>query len=97
MTKLKICWRDPRDPPAFFEIFGIEVTILISTFAKMASNILGRYCATKAWFFTTNFESSVILGSFFFTVSVKLLLKDYLEDLGVICLFLHILYLGWYY
>jgi hypothetical protein len=34
MSKLKICW---RDPPAVFEIFGIEVTILISTFAKMAS------------------------------------------------------------
>jgi hypothetical protein len=50
MSKLKICWRDPRDPPAVFEIFGIEVTILISTFAKMASNIWGRYCATKAWF-----------------------------------------------
>jgi hypothetical protein len=43
-----------------------------------------------------NFESSLILGSFFFTVSVKLLLKDYLEELGVICLFLQILYLGWY-
>ena len=82
MSKLKICWRDPRDPPAVFEIFGIEVAILISTFAKMASNIWGRYCATKAWFFT---------------VSVKLLLKDYLEDLGVIYLFLQILYLGWYY
>jgi hypothetical protein len=47
MSKLKICWRDPR---AVFEIFGIEVSILISTFAKMASNIWGRYCATKAWF-----------------------------------------------
>ena len=44
-----------------------------------------------------NFESSLILGSFFFTVIVKLLLKDYLEDLGVICLFLQILYLGWYW
>jgi hypothetical protein len=94
MSKLKICWRDPR---AVFEIFGIEVTILISTFAKMASNIWGKILRHQSLVFTMNFESSLLLGSFFFTVSVKLLLKDYLENLGVICLFLQILYLGWNY
>jgi hypothetical protein len=40
----------------------------------------------QSLFFTINFESFLTLGSFFFTVIVKLLLKDYLEDLGVIAL-----------
>jgi hypothetical protein len=59
--------------------------------------ISGEDIAPPKLVFRMNFESSLILGSFFFIVTVKLLLKDYLEDLGVICLFLQILYLGWYY
>jgi hypothetical protein len=52
--------------------------------------ISGEDIAPPKLVFTMNFESSLILGSFFFIVSVKLLLKDYLEDLAVICLFLQI-------
>jgi hypothetical protein len=49
--KLEICWNDPGDPPAVFEIFAIEATIVNSTFAKIASNNLERICAIKDYIF----------------------------------------------
>ena len=45
--KLQICWRDPGDPLAVFEILAAEATNVNLTFAKMASNILEIICAIK--------------------------------------------------
>ena len=47
MYKLQICWRDPGDPPAVFQILAAEATNVNLTFAKMASNILEIICAIK--------------------------------------------------
>ena len=47
MYKLLICWNDPGDPQAVFEILTVEVTIVNSTFAKMASSTLERKCSIK--------------------------------------------------
>ena len=45
--KVQICWRDPRDPPAVFQILAAEATNVNLTFAKIASNILEIICAIK--------------------------------------------------
>ena len=44
---LQICWRDPGDPPAVFQILAAEATNVNLTFAKMASNILEIICAIQ--------------------------------------------------
>ena len=45
--KLQICWRDPGDPLAVFQILAAEATNVNLMFAKMASNILEIICAIK--------------------------------------------------